>query len=807
MFKFILKNSLKGIFQRKSFATINILGLSVGIAVFFMLFIYVKFQYSYDKFLDNSENTYRVELDLYQNGKLVYKRATSNYNVGPLMKEEIPQVESFARAGYEKCLIFKENVKLNAQDLFWVDSTFLKVVGVKMLQGNKQTALSEPYSTVISDEMAKLYFGEENPMNKTIFVNGHIRFNVKGVFKALPQNSHFNFKLLLSLSTGNVRDPGWGSDNRSWWGSSWLYTYVTLHPNFDSKLVEKKVNKLLKERLPNNLKAEGYEHKYNLTNVEEIHLNSHLDNEFKINGSKQNTNIMLIIAILIISIAWINFINISSSEVVNKAKSAGLHKLNGASKSHIIVQYLFEVLILNIISLLFTFLFIHIGASFFGEICSFPFSKYLSENSRLYLYLVGITLFGTILSGIYPAFILSSFKPHLVLKGTLFSSKTNFAFKKFLVVFQMFATISLIVASITIYKQINFINSKEMGFNKENCLVLVAPSTLNMDTTKYSKYLKFKELIKQSPNVKSVTSATYKLGQECLTQNSFNQIDGNEIETVSCKVNEIDDEFFNTINVKIIAGDEFKFRQKLNSNNVILNESACKAFGFKFPKDIIGKHISNNDKSRVKVIGVMSDYHQEDLKQAVQPMVFYHRHPFLFGYYIAKISGTNYQETINFMKKQWEQSYAYAPFDFSFLDKQLDSLYKSEQQFGKLLIIFTVLAILIACLGLLGLIIITTKKKVKEIGVRKVNGATELQVVAMLNIQFVRWVALAFLISIPVSYYAMQKWLSDFAYKTELSWWIFALAGVITLLISILTVSWQSWKSATANPIKSLRYE
>jgi putative ABC transport system permease protein len=767
----------------------------------------VKYQYSYDKFLTNSENTYRIELHQYQNGKRIFKRATSNYNVAPLMKEEIPQVEVVARAGYERCLIFKDNVKLNSQNLFWVDSTFLKVVGVEMLQGNLLTSLAEPYTTVMSDEMAKLYFGKENPMNKTIFINEHLQFTVKGIFKALPHNSHLNFRLLLSLSTGNVLWPGWGTNNRNWWGSEWLYTYARINPRYKPEFVEAKLNKLIKERMPNNLKAQGYEHRYKLTNVEDIHLNSKLDNEFKVNGSKQNTNIMLIIAILIISIAWVNFINISSSEVLDKAKIAGIHKLNGALRSHIIGQYLLEVLIINIISLALTIIFILIGAPMFEKITSIPLTSFLSDNLYLYNYLVGIILLGTIISGIYPALILSSFKPHLVLKGAVFTSKANFAFKKFLVVFQMFATICLIVASITIYKQINYINSKEMGFNKDNCLIISAPTTLNMDSTKYSKYLKFKEIIKQSPNVKSVTSTTFKMGQECNTQRAFDHIDGKEISSVSLKVNEIDDDFFSTFDVKILSGRGFKFRTRLNSNNVIINESASKAFGFKSANDIVGKYINNNDNTQLKIIGVMSDYHQEDLKQAVQPMIFYHRHPNNFGYYTAKISSQNYRKTLDFIKEKWELSYPYAPFDYSFLDAQLESLYKSEQQFGKLLIIFTVLAILIACLGLLGLIIITTKKKVKEIGVRKVNGATEFQVVAMLNIQFVRWVALAFLVSIPVSYYAMEKWLSDFAYKTELSWWIFALAGIITLLISILTVSWQSWKSATANPIKSLRYE
>lgn len=807
MLKYLLKNSFSSIFRRKSFALINIVGLSLGITVFFMLFVYVKYENSYDKFLPDSENTYRVELDIYQNGKLQSKKATSTYNIGPMLKREFSHVKEYARAGFEKCLVYKNHVKYNAQELFWTDSTFLKVLKVKMLRGDVTTALAAPYSVVLSDKMAHKYFGDEDAMGKTIFINEHLQFTVKGIFKALPHNSHLNFKLLLSLSTGNVLWPGWGTNNVGWGGYWWLYTYITMTPGTDAAQIESRINKMVKEQMPDNLLAQNFRFDFHLTKVEDIHLTSKLENEFKVNGSKQNTNILFIIAIIIILIAWINFINISSSEVIEKAKDAGIRKLNGASRSHIMIQYLLEVFILNCVSLGFTMVFIKIFITYFEGVSGVPLEAFLLQNSYLYLYLFSVVFVGTILSGIYPAIVLSSFKPHLVLKGSIFEGKSNFALRKVLVVFQMFATIVLIVSAITIYKQINYINSKDLGYNKEQLLIVEAPSNLNMDSTKFAKYLHFKDIILKSPKVKSVTSTAWGMGQQCIGERTYNTINGKNNINIILSENQIDQDFLKTFGIKLLAGKNFEFRPQQINDKALVNLKAVKEMGFQNPKDIVGSVISVSGNHRVQIIGVINDYHQESLKNKVKPMICFYRHPNIFGSYAILLSPGKISNSVDFIKEEWEKQYPNAPFDYKFLDSQLEAMYVAEKRFAKLLVLFTSLAIIIACLGLLGLIIIMTRKMVKEIGVRKVNGATVLEIITMINRQFTKWVVIAFIIAVPLSYYAMSMWLSKFAYKTDLSWWIFAVAGLATLGIALVTVTWQSLFAATRNPVVSLRYE
>nr|WP_320023744.1 ABC transporter permease [uncultured Draconibacterium sp.] len=807
MIKLFLKNILRGLFSKKSFTPINIAGLCIGITIFFMLFVYVLYENSYDKFIPDSENIYRVELDMFRNGKLLSEKASSTYNIGSLLKDEIPQVKGYARAGFEKCLIYREDVSFNSQDLFWVDSTFLNTVNVKMLQGDASTALAAPYTAVLSEDMAHKLFGKQDPVGQMIYVNENLKFIVNGVFESLPHNSHFNFNLLLSLSTGDVLWPGWGTQNRSWTGESWLYTYVKLENGVDAEVVEQKMNEKVTELFPKELLADNYSYKYHLKKIEDIHLTSHLENEFKINGSEKNTNTLFFISFLIIITVWINFINISSSEAFEKAKEIGIRKVNGATKWHIVFQFLAEVFIINLISLLFTFILIQFCFGIFESIFDVPIKHYLNHHLYLYLYLLLIVVTGTLLSGIYPALIMANFNPHKVLKGSVLSGKRNFSLRKSLLIFQLSVSIALLVSVITIYKQINYINTTDIGFNKDFVLAIKAPCTLNMDSSKYRKYLHFKNEILTLPSVKAVTASSYSMGEECLSTILYNQLNGNEIPGISCKINNIDEDYINTYNIRLLGGSNFALTQSLGEDKVIINKVALKALGFDAAENVIGSYLSVSGQRKTKIVGVLDNFNQESLKSRIEPMVFFYNHPNNFGTYSVLLQKNSQKNIISQVRAFWKKEYPNAPFDYLFVDEQLDSLYKSEQRFGQLLVLFAFLTIVIAGLGLIGLIIIVTRKKIKEIGVRKVNGAKTSEVMVLLNKDFLKWVTIAFVIATPVAWYAMNKWLENFAYKTTLSWWIFALAGLLALGIVLLTVSWQSWRAATRNPVEALRYE
>ncbi len=807
MFKLLLKNIFRNLFNKKSFTLINVTGLCIGITIFFMLLIYVMYENSYDKFIPNSENTYRVELDIFRNGELLSGKASATYNIGPLLKDAIPQVTRYARAGFEKCLIFREEISFNSQELFWVDSTFLNTINVKMLQGDATTALAAPYTAVLSKDMAFKLFGKEDPVGQIISINRHLKFTVNGVFESLPHNSHLNFKLLISLSTGDVLLPGWGTQNRSWGGYDWLYTYVNLEAGTNPLEVEEIMNNKITELFPQYLSADNFNYKFHLRKIEDIHLTSHRENEFKVNGSEKNTNILFIISLLIILTVWINFINISSSEAFEKAKGIGIKKVNGATKWHILFQFLAEVFTINLISLILTFVLIQISSGIFESIFDIPIKMYLNTHFYLYLYLFLIVAIGTLISGIYPAIIMANIKPQCILKGTVLSAKHKFNFRKSLLFFQLFITITLLISVITIHKQINYIRTADIGFNKDFVLSIKAPSTLNMDSTKHKKYLHFKSEILASPYVKSVTANTYAMGDECRSSITYNQLNSNEIQGISCTTNNIDEDFINTFNINVLAGNNFLFKQHGKMNKAIINEAAVKSLGLSSAHKAIGSYLSISGQQKTQIIGVISNFNQESLRSKIKPMIFFYNHPNLFGTYSILLQKNSPQSIISQIHGFWKKEYPRAPFDYQFVDSKLDSLYKSEKRFGQLLILFAFLTIVIAALGLVGLIIIETRKKIKEIGVRKVNGANILEILMLLNKDFIRWVVIAFVVSCPIAYYAMNKWLENFAYKTELSWWIFALAGLLTLGIALLTVSWQSWRAATRNPVEALRNE
>ena len=807
MFSNQIRNAFRNIFRNKSFSLIKITGLSIGLTVFFLLLLYVRYEKSFDGFFPDAENIYRVHLEQIQDGKSQFNKATSTYIIGPLLKEKIPSVTEYARGGFERCLVYRNDIKYNDQELLWVDSTFLKVIQVKMLHGDINEALTSPYSMVLSDALAKVYFGEEEPMGQVVFINEHLPFIVRGIYKALPSNSHFNFRLLLSLSTGNVLWPGWGSNNKGWGGDTWLYTYLKLAPGTNITELEKQIETVVDAQLPDRLKTEKIRHKYSLQNIRDIHLNSNLENELKPNGSVKNTRMLFLIGILIIVIAWINFINLGISEAFDRAKETCIRKINGAFRGNIISQFMIEVFILNLISMMATLILVFISLPVFEYLSGQPVGEYLKQNLSLLGVLLIMIVAGTLLAGIYPAFVLSSFQTKNVLKGSLFKGKERFSFKKILVIFQLSAAIILIISVITIFKQLFFINSSDRGFKKDLVVVINAPSTLNMDSTKMTKYRVFKNLIKANSQVSDVASTTFSMGKECLTEMNINKVDGKEISYVTLKSNQIDESYLNVYSLTLLAGQNFEFQKRQRNDLAMINQSADKALGFKNAEDAVGHFITDTRNIPIKIIGVISDFHQESFRRAIRPMIFLYQHPNNFGQYSVLFKNSNFKEALAFAEDEWKLTYPRAPFDFDFLDQQLKQLYLSEERFGYLLLTFASLSIFIACLGLLGLIMILTQKNVKQIGIRKVNGAGVNQIMLMLNRDFLQWVGVAFVIATPVAAYLMNSWLKGFAYKTDLSWWIFALAGVMTLGISLSTVSLQSWNAASRNLVEALKYE
>jgi putative ABC transport system permease protein len=802
-----LKVAFRKLLKHKVNLAINVAGLSIGLAVSAIILLHVRYEYSYDKFFANAENTYRVRYDRYQNGSLVFQKATSVFAIGPLIKNVIPEVKNYARAGIEQVLLFRDEAKFNDQPVFWADSTFLNVIPVKMLRGNINTALVRPYTMVLSSSSAKKFFGNEDPIDKIVYLNEHLPFTVTGIFEDLPENSHFIFKTIVSLSTGNVLWPGWGSNNIGWGGEDWLYTYITLEKGADPKLVEQKIAKIVEKLLPDDFKRDNVLPKFYLQRITDIHLNSNFENEITSNASKRNIYFMLLIGLIILVIAWVNFVNISIAEASEKAREIGVRKIIGAHRGTLISQILTEAFLINLIGFIIAIQIISFVLPLYSSIIDKPLTNFLYTHLFYYGIFFLVVIAGTLLSGFYPAFVISAFNPLKVLKGSIFEGKEKNSFKKALVIIQLVATTVLIVSVLVIYKQINFIQSKELGFNKECVAVIPAPRSLNMDTTKYMKYQIFKNRLLTNNSIEAVTCTYFVPGMEQVSDSRFIAFDNKPFDEIRLKNYLVDNDFLKVYKVNLVAGTNFSEIRQANRNNIIINESTLALLGLKYPGEAIGHIVTTANNQKRTIIGVYSDFHQESLHSKIKPAVYFYGYPPNFGNYSVRINPKRKIETLDFIKSEWTKIYPYDACDYFFEDSYIDGLYKQDLHFGQLIIIFTVLSVFIACLGLLGLIMIIAAENNKSIGIRKVSGATIAEIVFMIMKSFFSWIAIAFVIAVPLAYLLMQKWLENFAYRTKISWWIFVTAGLIVLLITIATVIWQTWRAATRNPVEALRYE
>ncbi|TAJ15648.1 ABC transporter permease [Marinilabiliaceae bacterium JC017] len=795
------RNILKG----KSFSLINLSGLSIVLSTVFFILVYYFYENSYDHFLTDNETIYRVSYTQTQNNSPVFEKATSVYAIGPLLKDNLPEVERYARGGYETCLVFKDNIIFNDVELLWADSTFLQTVPLHLTMGSNQSALTEPYTMVLSHSMAQKYFGQENPIGQTVYINKNMPFRVTGVFDDIPQNSHFNFKLLISLSTLDKTLGDYGTKDRGWYGEDWLYTYIKTSPGTNPARLEEKINQLTEAHLPDHFKTSNTELHFSLQPVKEIHLLPTLDNEFKPKGNKQNLLFILLIGLLLLLITWVNYVNISASRFFEKIKNINIRKIIGATRFSLITDFTIEALLLNLVAGVVAFMLSEIAIPWFDTLSGKPLSAFLSNHLLLFSYFPVAIILITAFSGLFAIFSIASLPPVHSSSHTRDFGLKNSWIKKGLTIFQLTASMALIVSVIVIRKQINFIGSQNKGFNEENVLVLEAPKNLNMDSTKLQKYLFFRDQVLNMPEATAMTSSIVGVGDEVVSEGKVTHLNGRLTECVTLKSYMIDDGFIDVHDIQLLAGRNFNPNLKTNKDKILLNASAVKMLGFDAPADIIDNVLRLPEGENLTVIGVINDFNQENLHHTIKPTFFYHAHPTWFGCYSVKIASGNMAQTVAAIQDKWQQVYPNAPFDYHFLDSYLDDLYKADIRFGNIIMLFTIIAILVSCLGLIGLILIITSKKIKEIGIRKVNGASLAEILSLLNKDFVKWSVIAFVLASPLSWIAMHRWLSNFAYQTAISWWVFLLAGLAVTTIALLTVSWQSYRSAMHNPVEALK--
>lgn len=793
-----LKIALRNIRKNKTYSIINISGLAIGMACFIFAVLYIQYELSYDKYHKNGDQIYRIYLDL---GTAFQGKDGVNVTPGPLvpvLKTECPEIVNGSRVFKElpePLIKYGENSFIEKK-VFYVDPDFLSMFDFPLISGNPKTALIEPNSILVTEEIAKKYFGNSNPVGKSLTINEKKQFLVTGIIKNVPKNSHFTFDFLCSFSTlYSVTD-----NNLDSWGANNYQSYVQLRPGAKVKDVEAKL-----DMITNKFKETDMKLNYKMEHIYRIHLYGDRNFEIENNGNYQYLYLFAAIGFSILLIACLNYVNISTAGSVKRSKEVGLRKVVGANRIQLVRQFLAESTIIS--------LFGFCAAILFVEMLLPVFNSYMNTNIRLsflsdfnmILVLLSVSLVTGCLAGVYPAFFASAFQPIYILKSGTKRGFGSIKLRDILVVIQFIISAILIFGTITVYKQLQFIKNKNLGFKKDHIVTVPLNSS---DNNMLKNYKQFINELKLKPQVLGVTASDF-LPFEIRSNSSANW-DGkaNNNPFMIYRIC-VDYSFLDLYGIPLINGDKSSWDRYGNKSVFLLNRTAQQALGWENP---VGKQFGCDriPKENGVIVGVAENFHYYPLHYPIQPLVLELINPQTENldvkYFSVKIDSRNITGTLSYIEKKWK-SFSDYPFDFQFLDTQVDEMYKSEQRLGQIFNLFAVLTIIIGCLGLYGLITFSIEQKIKEIGIRKVLGASVSQVTNLILKEIIICIVAANLCALPVTWYWMNKWLQNFAYRIEISWWMFALSGGIALAIALTTVSFQAVKAATTNPIESLKYE
>jgi putative ABC transport system permease protein len=821
----ILVSAFRNLKKNYFFSLLNMIGLAVGTAVFLLIAQYTRFERSYEDFVPNRSNIYRVSLSTYAGGQLKSASAENYPAVGPELKKDVPEVISYARLynmGYKNNVIITNEsaspnpISIKQRRFLYADSAFLPMMGYEMIRGDRNSALAEANTAVISETQARLYFGNADPIGKTLHLHDDDSNDelarVTGVFKDIPVNSHIKFDVLFSYKTLYQRG-NWalGRYNQSWRRTD-MYTYVALRNGTDPKLLQSKLSSIIEKNKPE-LKENHQVEALALQPLKDIHLRSDLAEEFELNGSATTVFFIGLIGIFVLVIAWINYVNLSTARALSRAKEVGVRKVAGASKSQLILQFIVESALLNLCSVILAFGIMSACLTYFDELSGLSISTGYLLQPWFLLLSAGVWVIGTLMAGFYPALVLSSFKPVTVLKGLLKNTERGVFLRKALVTAQFGTSVALISGTFIVYSQLHFLLHQQLGMNLSQVLWTDRPGIAangTKDRVGYSAQIdRFRDELRKSPDIEAVTSSITIPGflrENKVTAKRYGVSNG---DSISANFNSMDFDFLNVFKMKMIAGRAFsKTYPKDPDTSVIVTATAAKLLGFKTPNDAVGKLIElpQFDAWKPLIVGVVNDYHQVSLKKPLEPGIFA-CWPYDGEYYSIRVRTANIDQAVRYVEKTWNTVFPGNPFEYAFLDDYFNRQYANEQRFEKLFRAFATLAILISCLGLFGLSAYAASQRVKEIGIRKILGASLMDITLMLSRDFLTVVIVSILIASPLAFWAMHSWLENFAYRIDISWWIFVGAGLISLLIAVITISFQAIKAAMANPIKNLRIE
>lgn len=795
------KIAIINLWRKRAYTVINVTGLAVGMTCCFLIAMYVYFELSYDRFHHQADQIYRVVGDLRSSTETLHWYETP----GPLarsIKSEFPQVQKVARFINGSVLVQKGNIKFQETHTIWADPSIFSVFDFPLRYGDPLTALNEPNSIVLSETAAFKYFGYSNPVGQHLLLTGlNLPGIVTGVMKDIPENSHIKADMLVSMATyTHTFQPGVETD----WGSYLFSTYFVLSPGADPAVLQSKLPALVQKYEGSELKSRNTVYSLQMEPMTSIYLHSSYG--APATGNWDNVRILTVIGIFILLIAAVNFINLSTARSVERAKEVGIRKCAGAKSIQLISQFLVESMLLAVISFFIALALCHFLLPLFNQLSGKTISNGIFDGLSHPFWLLILALGIGLLAGLYPALVLSSFKPVIVLKGHFSSGSRGATLRKLLVVAQYTISISLIVCTLVVYSQLNFMQRQPLGFDKDQLLIVSNNGDQNA--------LAFKRDIASIPAVhsSSLTSAipgrTYNDNGNDVWPTTIGNSKG-ILQRINIAFYNADGDFLPLYKIRLLAGRNFYQETHLDSAGVILNKTAALNLGYSASSlgQLIGKPLKGlGDAAASTVIGVMDDFHFHSLKEPITPLCL-QTDKWYWQFLSIKISTGNLPGTMKALADKWQKAVPNRPFHYFFLDEDFDGQYGSEKRFGRLFIYFSALALFISSPGLLGLSAYSTLQRTREIGIRKVLGASVTGIVGLLSGDFVRLVILSFVIACPLSWLAMHRWLEGFAYRTTLNGGLFALAGAGALLIALLTISFQAIKAALANPVKSLRTE
>lgn len=801
------KIAWRNLIKYKFISGINLFGLTIGLTCCLLILTFILHELSYDKYNPKADQIYRVARSFNnpETGAVSLNLGTVAPPFGPLLKNDFKEIEKVTRLiDYSPVPIKYEDKMFNEQNFYFGDENVFDFFKIDMEKGDPKTALKDPFTVMMTEEMAKKYFGSQDPMNKMLRVNNQFNLKVTGVYKPFPSNAHMHPAIMASFNTLNDTAIYGAEGLATNWGNNSFFTYLMLPSGFEPGKLEAQFPAFLDRHL-----QEGGKFKTSqwtaltLQKMTDIHLRSHTDYEAEQNGDIKRVYVFSAIALFILLIACINYMNLSTARSTLRAREIGIRKAVGARRKEIIFQFLTESVLLTWIAMIMAFALTAALIPWLNNITGQQLSIHILEKSGVIVPILFVPFIVGIISGIYPALFMSSFQPVKVLKGLFKAGGVNISFRKVLVTLQFAISIILIICTATVFKQMRYMHNKSLGFDRDHIITLPYTGELNDKFETFRNELLTNSTIRNAARSSRIPTGRLldAMGSRIMKNDSLAPVSA-DIKFVSA-----DQDFMNTYGVKVVAGRGFSRDYSTDTSAFLINEAAASVLGFKNNADVVGLDFGYGSRTG-KIIGVFNDFHFESMHQRIVPLVLLvPRSAGNYGRISIKIAGGDLAPALTFVEKTWKKFLPDVPYEYTFLDENFAKLYQEEQRQQSIFTTFAGLAIFIACLGLFGLSAFAISQRIKEIGIRKVLGANVPTIVTLLSKDFLKLVGFAAIIAFPVAWWAMNSWLQDFAYRIAVPWWIFIAAAFVAALIALMTISFQAIKAAIANPVKSLRTE